>query len=413
MNIIGIAIGITGLLLLGMFLWMLALSMRRKRMEQERKERELAYRKAMERDRKQEREDRIYKAEHDDIPSILYLAKEAERTRPKEALHWYTKAAKLDNVTGMYGIIRLSNRMNQDMVLREQSRFWQICISAIEGSLEHKFEMGNALFYGRGTERDIPKAIEVLESAANFNHVNSLLFLGDWWISDLNPQQEPAYALELFRRAAALKSNEGRMKLGLCYIKGIGVAANHELGCYWLERACERGYLEAMYRAGEAWMDYRPNGSAIAYIWLFLATQLGYAPAKTLRDRVALNLGVDTVVGLQALCKPIIKKIRENKVGKHSIIKALNKLYKRTVPLQEQDVTKHDVVQEPELDLEPDFTKFSNQVLESEQTQSPMQQGHSQESHQQGSNQANDDDVGIELATDSEDKPEKLDFRQF
>ena len=122
MNIIGIAIGITGLLLLGMFLWMLALSMRRKRMEQERKERELAYRKAMERDRKQEREDRIYKAEHDDIPSILYLAKEAERTRPKEALHWYTKAAKLDNVTGMYGIIRLSNRMNQDMVLREQSQ---------------------------------------------------------------------------------------------------------------------------------------------------------------------------------------------------------------------------------------------------------------------------------------------------
>jgi TPR repeat protein len=338
MNIIGIAIGITGLLLLCMFLWMLALSMRKKRLEQERKEREIAYRKAIEKNRKQEREERIYKAEGGHIPTILYLAKEAERTKPKEALYWYTKAAKLDNVTGMYGIVRISAKMKQDLILKEQSKFWQTCIAAIEGSLPHKFEMGVALFHGRGTEQDQFKAIQVMEAAAAQGYIDAMLFLGDWWISDSNSHVDATKSIEYYRVAAQLRSNEGRMKLGLSYINGLGVSADHAKGCYWLERAAEKGHLEAMYAAGEAWMDFRPNGSAIAYIWLFLASQLGYERAKGLRDRVALNIGVDTVVGLQGLSKPMMKKIRENKVGKHSIIKALNKLYKRDVPLLEQSV---------------------------------------------------------------------------
>lgn len=336
MNIIGIAIGATGLLLLGMFLWMLALSIRKKRLEQERREREIAQRKAMDKHRKQEQEERIMRAEGGHIPTILYLAKEAERTRPKEAIYWYTKAAKLDNVTGMYGVVRISNKMKQDVILREQSKYWQICIAASEGSLEHKYEMAQSLFYGRGTEENRPKAIDIFESAAQHNHIGSILFLGDWCLSDNNPQKSRTLSFEYYRRAAELKSNEGRMKLGMNYIRGYGVASDFNLGCYWLERAAEKGYLDAMYKAGETWMEQRPNGNAIAYIWLFLAGQLGHESARVLRDQVALNIGVDTVVGLQSLAKPMIKKIRENKVSKHSIIKALNKLYKRSIPIVEQ-----------------------------------------------------------------------------
>lgn len=381
MNIIGIAIGIVGLLLLAMSLWMLALSVRKKRLEQERREREKAYRKAMEKNRKQEHEERVFKAENNDIPSILFLAKLAEKNKPKEALYWYTKAAKLDNVTGMYGIIRISNKMTQDMVLREQSKFWQTCIAAVEGSLDYKYEMGTALFYGRGVEPDQVKAIAVLESAANHNHIESLVFLGDWWISENNPNPDPALSFEYFRKAAHLKSNEGRMKLGMSYLKGLGVPASHEKGCYWIERAAEKGYVQAMYMAGEAWIDYRPNGNAIAYIWLFLASQLGYAPAKVLRDKVTMNIGVDTVVGLQGLTRPILKKIRENRVGKHSIIKALNKLYKRNVPLEEVD-----------------FVEESDDI---------------QVVSVQGDELLEPNEHLSETATEPEEKPERLDFRQF
>ncbi|KJY84495.1 hypothetical protein TW81_02910 [Vibrio galatheae] len=336
MNIMGIAIGATGLLLLCMFMWMLALSMRKKRLEQERKEREIAFRKAMEKNRKQEQEERIVKAEEGHIPTILYLAKEAERTRPQEAVYWYSKAAKLDSVTGMYGVVRISNKMKQDLVLKQQAKFWQTCISAAEGSLPHQFEMAQALFSGRGTEVDVPKALSVMESAADQNYVDALIFLGDWASSPNNLQASPATSTDYYRRAAELRSNEGRMKLGLNYIHGRGVEANFDLGVYWLERAAEKGYLEAMYKAGETWMDYKPAGNSLAYIWLFLAGQLGHEPARVLRDKVAMNIGVDTVVGLQSLAKPMVKKIRDNKVSKHSIIRALNKLYKRSIPTDEQ-----------------------------------------------------------------------------
>ncbi len=384
MNIMGIAIGATGLLLLCMFLWMLALSLRKKRLEQERKEREIAYRKAMEKNRKQEHEERIIKAEGGHIPTILYLAKECERTRPQEAVYWYTKAANLDNVTGMYGVLRISDKMKQDLVLKEQAKFWRICISAVEGSLPHQYEMAQALFAGHGTEVDIPKALSIMESVADQNYVDALIFLGDWYIAPNNPSKNARQSTDYYRRAAELKSNVGRMKLGLSYVQGRGVAANFERGIYWLERAAEKGYLEAMYKAGEAWMDQKPNGNALAYIWLFLAGQLGYDPARHLRDQVALNIGVDTVVGLQSLAKPMVKRIRENKVSKHSIIKALNKLYKhRGIPLDESSdvVAKASIMsEEPDIEVEQPLVEENSANEQNEEqpqtkldySQSPM-----------------------------------------
>ncbi|WP_076588502.1 tetratricopeptide repeat protein [Vibrio ostreicida] len=349
MNVIGIAIGATGLLLLCMFVWMLALQVRKKRMEQERKDRELAYRKALEKNRKQENEDRIAKAESGHIPTILFLAKEAERSRVKEALYWYTKAAQLDNVTGMYGVVRISDKLNQDMVLREEAKFWEICIAAAEGSVAHKFEMASALFHGKGTEANIKKGISVMTQAADQGHVEAMIFLGDWYKSSQNPEPKLNLSVEYYRQAAGRQSNEARMKLGLNYIHGIGVNRDFSRGCYWLERAAERGHTEAMYSAGEAWIDQRPNGESIAYIWLFLASQLGHEPSRVMRDQVALGIGVDTVVGLQSLSKPIAKRIRDKKVSKHSIINALNKLYQRNIPLEEQETS---LPKEPDTETE-------------------------------------------------------------
>ncbi|WP_070969030.1 tetratricopeptide repeat protein [Vibrio sonorensis] len=347
MNLIGIAIGATGLLLLGTFVWMLVLSLRKKRLEQERRERDIAFRKALQKNRKQEREERVFKAENGHIPTILFLAKEAERSNPKEALYWYNKAANLDNITGMYGIVRISNRIREDLILKEQAKFWQISITALEGSLAHQFKRGEAMFHGKGVDRNLVKSIEILEDAAERGNIESMLFLGDWYASPSNAQRMPTRSLDWLRKAASLKSNEGRTKLGLNYIKGIGTPPDHLKGCYWLERAAEKGHTEAMYRAGEAWMDISPNGNAIAYIWLFLGGQLGHEGARVLRDQVALNIGVDTVVGLQAISKPMLKKIKENKVGKHALIKALNKIYKRKVTLI-------DTVIEPQEELESD-----------------------------------------------------------
>ncbi|WP_428772624.1 tetratricopeptide repeat protein [Vibrio sp.] len=337
MSVIGIAIGAAGLALLLLVAWMFALSLKKKRLELEKRERETAYRKALEKSRKQEHEERIAKAENGHVPTILYLAKEAERTNLVESLQWYQKAAELDNITGMYGIVRVSDRMRQDLVLKEQVKYWKTCISAMEGDHMAKFDAAIALFHGRGIDQNTTKALEMMTQAAEANNTDAMLFLGDWCQSEHNVEPKLADSSYWYRRAAQHKSSEGCMKLGLNYLNGIGVEKDHLQGCYWLERAAEQGNAQAMFYAGEAWNDWGSSGNAIAYIWLFLASQMGYPKAKTLRDQVALKIGVDNVVGLQSLAKPLIRRIQTGDTSKHTIIRALNKLYKRKVPLLKED----------------------------------------------------------------------------
>ena len=119
----------------------------------------------------------------------------------------------------------------------------------------------------------------------------------------------------------------------MSYLNGVGVEPNHGEAVYWFETAAEKNSAEAMFRAGEAWIDHGEHGNAIAYIWLFLSAHFGYSEAKHLRDKVGGELGVDAVVGLQALTKPIMTKLTQEAITKHSIIKALNKLYKRNIPI--------------------------------------------------------------------------------
>ncbi len=48
---------------------------------------------------------------------------EAERNNIKEALYWYDKAALLDNVNGMYGIVRLSMKRKEDLTWENKPTF--------------------------------------------------------------------------------------------------------------------------------------------------------------------------------------------------------------------------------------------------------------------------------------------------
>ncbi|RZQ24728.1 tetratricopeptide repeat protein [Vibrio vulnificus] len=329
MSMMAVAIGATGLSLLLVFVWMFSLSLRKQRLEQERKAREIANRKAIEKAREQERQERLFKAEGGHIPTILFLAKEAERTNLKEALYWHNKGARLDNVNSMYGIVRMSDRMREDLILKEQANFWRLAIAGLEGSLDAKFEAGKALVHGRGIEKNLPKGYRLIEEAAVQGNLDAMLFMGEWSQSGENPERSNDNAYQWYHKAASKGSVDGQIHLGLSYLAGVGTKTDHAKGTYWLERAAERGSAEAMFHAGEAWRDYGKTGNALAYVWLFLASHFGYEKARAMRDQVATKIGVDIVVGLQAVAKPLLKKLEAGKVGKHAIIKALNKVYKR------------------------------------------------------------------------------------
>jgi TPR repeat protein len=337
----GIAIGATTLALILVAVWLVSLSLRKQRVEQERKDRAVTYRNTIEKSRLQEQKEHLFKAESGHVPSILFLAKEAERSNIKEALHWYEQAAQLDNINGMHGIVRLSMKRSDDLILKEKANFWQLAISALENDLNAKFEMGKALIFGRGTEKNIPKGYTLIEESAADGNTEAMLYIGDWCLDKDNPDYSAESSVQWYQKAVNKNSLDGKIKLGLSYLNGIGVEPNHSEAVYWFETAAEKNSAEAMFRAGEAWIGHGENGHTIAYIWLFLSAHFGYLEAKQLRDKVGSELGVDAVVGLQALTKPIMTKLTQEAVSKHSIVKALNKLYKRNIPLpvKVKDVT--------------------------------------------------------------------------
>ncbi|WP_440878259.1 tetratricopeptide repeat protein [Vibrio natriegens] len=359
MSSMGIAIAATGLSLVLIFVWMISLSMRKQRLEVERQAREAAYRKAMKKAREQELKEREFKAETGHIPTILFLAKEAERNNIKQALYWYDKAAKLDNISGMYGIVRMSERMREDVVLKEQANFWRTAIAGVEGDLEAKFITGKALVFGRGVEQNVAKGHELIEEAADEGCVDAMLYMGEWQLSPENTSGHSADALYWFMKAAEKDSIAGKIQVGLCYTKGIGTEKSMLKGRYWLESAAELGSAEAMYYAGEAWKDSSKTGNAIAYIWLFLSASMGFEAARILRDKVAGNIGVDVVVGLQVIAKPLQRMLASGVVKKHSIIRALNKVYKREAYFPNEDELKDVIADEPNSDQDQSIEGYT------------------------------------------------------
>lgn len=333
MGFIAAAVGLAGITLISVFLWLLSLSIRKKRLEFEKREQDRLYRRALARAREQEHQERLEKAESGHVPTILFLAKEAERRNTRSALYWYEKAAELDNIYGMQGIIKISHLHIEDLVLREKAKFWGKCAQAVGGNLVAKYETGLALIYGQGVVKDVDKGLEHIISAGEREHIESALFLGQWYQSKDNPSPNYKKSLHWNKVAASLGDSQGMIRLGHNYRHGIGVEADYLQSSYWYERAAEQGSPEGMSRAGEIWIERKPNGNAIAYTWLFMAAHFGWQAARPLRDKVANNIGVDSVVGLQSLAKPLIRKITDGKVARHSLIKAFNRIYKRKVPL--------------------------------------------------------------------------------
>ncbi len=329
MNAMNIVIGITVFFLLTIFIWMGVLSAKKKNIAEKKAEQEQAYRRALERQREEEHKERIFKADTGHVQTQLYLAKEAERTNPREALYWYERAALLGNEVAMYGVVRVCGRAKDDIILKEKAKFWQLAIDAAEGNKTAQFKLGQAFIAGNGIEQDIERGIKAIEELAEENITEAQIFIGDWYIAESNLNPNPRLSAEWHFRAAQHGSTEGQLKLGHHYRDGIGVGQDRIRASYWYERAGEQGNAEAQFYAGEIWVGLGSKGNAIAYIWLFLSAQFGFEGAKQRRDEVGNLLGVDSIVGLQSMLKPLVRKMHNGPLTKHSLIKALHKLYKR------------------------------------------------------------------------------------
>lgn len=349
----------------------------------ERKEREaISYRRALSEARAAERQERVYKAQTGHISTQLFLAKEAEMNNFEEALHWYEMAANHDNAIAIRSVIRLCDSRREDSELKSKSKFWGQVLAAEEGGAEEKLALGIAFIQGNGVDANIEKGIALIDEAAEMEHIPAQLFIADWYVAEANPQPNAKLAAEWNLRAAILDNTEAQIRIGKQYAEGKGVAVDPKKATYWLELAAESGDPKAQYFAGEMGADTTEKGNSVAYIWFWLAAANGIEAAASRRDHVGHLVGVDAVIGLQGMAKPLHDKMKRGKLRKHAVIKSLDKLYQRQSYFPDEnefmvgdepklDANEKGIVSKPstttaeiEKDKKPDTVNFSQTKMD-------------------------------------------------
>lgn len=294
-----------------------------------RRQKEGKYQRVLEKAKLAERKEKIFKANTGHIFSQLSLAKEYELTNIREALTWYYKAAMLDNIIAQNALARLYRMDSEDPDGEAKSTYWAMVVQAKQQEPAALFELGRYQIRGYGSDVDIENGVANVLAAAEAGYISAQRFLGDWYVSDQAPINDPQEAFH-WRISAALQNDpRACLKTAYCFQAGIGVPKDKCCTVYWLERAAELDNADAQQLAAKMHLGSSANDAAIAYIWYSLAYVNGNKSAKEDRDKVAQSIGIDAILGVQNVANTIFKMIKHETHAPHSVMKLLDRVYNR------------------------------------------------------------------------------------
>lgn len=107
-------------------------------------------------------------------------------------------------------------------------------------------KLGDCYRHGVGTERDIPKAVEVLEHAAEWNDPEALNVIGECYFSGEGVERNHDKTFEYCMRAAEQGHAEAQYNVGFCFENGCGAEPNMEKAMEWYGKSAELGFALAM-----------------------------------------------------------------------------------------------------------------------------------------------------------------------
>ncbi|WP_165452256.1 tetratricopeptide repeat protein [Paenibacillus thalictri] len=113
-------------------------------------------------------------------------------------------------------------------------------------------KLGNCYRNGVGTEQDIRKAVEVLESAAYWSNPEALNVIGECYFSGKGIERDLNKTFEYCSKAAELGHAEAQYNVGFCYENGYGVPQNKEEAMEWYGKSAEQGFALAVERLTQA-----------------------------------------------------------------------------------------------------------------------------------------------------------------
>ncbi|MBQ3772005.1 MAG: sel1 repeat family protein, partial [Bacteroidaceae bacterium] len=108
------------------------------------------------------------------------------------------------------------------------------------------YQLGARYYWGDdNTERDLDKAIEYLQKAADMGHDNAQNLLGICFETGEGVEQNHEKAIELYTKASKQGNEYAPYNLARYYGKGEGIEQDYEKAVELYTEAARRGYSKA------------------------------------------------------------------------------------------------------------------------------------------------------------------------
>ena len=175
------------------------------------------------------------------------------------------------------------------------------------------FNLANMYLVGRGTKANVPKSLEILETAGNEGDSRAWLQLGKVLSDTQYPDiHDPEKASGFLLLAAHSNHAEAWHLLGTLYDSQSLLPEDLNLSYNYYQKAANLGWSDAQYQLG---LGYRNGYGGLeadpitAYAWLELASAQGDIAASMVRDSITADLKDGDQERIQAKIKELQRQI--------------------------------------------------------------------------------------------------------
>lgn len=108
-----------------------------------------------------------------------------------------------------------------------------------------QISLGERYLNGNVVEKDVKKAVELFEKAANQNSDIGMLKLATCYKNGIGVEQDNARALSLFEKSANKGNTDAMIAVSDMYAEGVGVSKDESKALYWKEKLGFMGNIDA------------------------------------------------------------------------------------------------------------------------------------------------------------------------
>lgn len=240
------------------------------------------------------------KANAGDAQAQFEMAEQAghydDKNNADLGLEWLNKAAKQGHVDAQFALGLFYSLSKNDLQKDRTSKIvGQWAIQDVGKNKAYDIAIRLSMIK-RHNDSNGELAFAWFQKAAEQNHVEANLRLGECYRDGIGTEQSDEMALNCFRLAAEQGWVEAQYDLARCYFEGKGIQQNPVLGMQWCEKAAENGFAEAQYLLACCHFngEYVQQSNDLALNWLKKAAENDHAEAqRRLADCYAQGVGVE------------------------------------------------------------------------------------------------------------------------